>query len=174
MIILTDAGSKEILRKMDNFLVPKIVINTDASFHPDHKVGAYAFFIQCDHFKIQTSGIFKKGTPKDSNEAELMCIGHALTTLLERDYVPYSQELMICTDSLNSIEEIVKQDTNVGRNVNKLWQQLIKRTRSKRNEMMHVPSHSHDQNPGAWANEWCDTEAKELMRQNIPEENKVI
>lgn len=155
---------------MNKYEVPIISINTDASFHPEHKIGGYAYYIMCTHFKVQISGVFKKGIPKDSNEAELLCIEHALSMLLEKDYMPYTQHLVINTDSLNAIEEIIRQETNIGKNVNRLWQLLIKRTRARKNELMHVPSHSHEDNQESWINNWCDEESKRAMRENIPEQ----
>ena len=154
---------------MNKFIVDKLIINTDASFHPAHKIGAYAFYIMCDHFKLQTVGLFKKGLPRDSNEAEMMSIANALSSLLERDYVPHVKELVLNTDSLNAIEEIIKQNTESGKYVGKLWQQVIRRTRSRKNELIHVAAHTIADNPNAWMNAWCDEEARKLMRLQIPQ-----
>ncbi len=58
-----------------------LTINTDASFHPEQKVGGYAFYIICDLFKIEKAGKFK-ANPKSSIDAEMKCFGNAIATIL--------------------------------------------------------------------------------------------
>lgn len=37
-----------------------VTINTDASFHPKYKVGAFAFWVVSNQFKITKSGYLKE------------------------------------------------------------------------------------------------------------------
>lgn len=82
-----------------------ITINTDASWHPEYKVGGYAFWIVCDKFKITKSGNFKTN-PKSSTDAEIMAIGNAIATLLKVNENIECNLLVINTDSTQAIARI--------------------------------------------------------------------
>lgn len=140
-----------------------ITINTDASFHPTLKVGGYAFYIICDLFKIQKAGKFKK-LPKTAEEAEIMCIGNAIATLLAQNELPISTWLIINNDCQFGMNKIKKQETTLGKQVFKLWSRLIARIHSKRNVFRYVKAHNGTPDARSFVNDWCDKEAKKYMR----------
>jgi|SRR5688572_19327546 len=147
-----------------------ITINTDASFHPKHKVGGYAFYIICDRYKIMKSGAFKK-EPKSPLEAEMMCIGNALHTVLyHKDHVE-SLYLIINTDCKYAIDHIKKQLSPLGKDIYKIWYKVIVKVRSRKNEFRYVKAHSGVDDKRSKVNEWCDSEAKKWMRLSV--QNKI-
>lgn len=145
-----------------------ITINTDASFHQEEKVSGYAFYIVCDHFKIQISGTFKV-PPLTIEEAEIMCIGNAIAVLLKQEELPTSRLIVINNDSLGAMEKIRKSKTSLGGKVNNLLYQLRDRLQSKKPQLRHVKAHSGIKDARSWVNEWCDTEAKKEMRKALQE-----
>ncbi len=140
-----------------------ITINTDASFHPAKKVGGYAFYIVCDLFKIKKGGRYKK-QPKSSEEAEIMCIGNAIATLLAQKELPTATWLIINCDCKWGMDKIKQNQTPLGKIVFKLWQRLITRLGSTHNKMRYVKSHNGTPDKRSWVNDWCDQEAKKWMR----------
>ena len=56
-----------------------VTINTDASYHPYHKVGAYAFWIVCEGVRTIQAGPLKN--VKSAHDAEIQCIANALHLL---------------------------------------------------------------------------------------------
>lgn len=148
-----------------------ITINTDASFHPEYKVGGYAFYIICDLFKIQKGGKFKT-QPKDSTHAEVMCIGNAIATLLAQKELPECLWLVFNTDSKMGMDMIKRRRTTLGVKVDTLRQQLIKRLGSRKNKMRHVKAHKGTPDARRWVNDWCDKEAKKWMRVQLPKKDQ--
>ena len=143
-----------------------VTINTDASFHPEFKIGGYAFYIISDLFKIQKGGEFKTN-PMNSTDAEIMCIGNAIATLLSQKELPHSDWLIINTDSKYGIEIIRKQKSELGKSVFRLWQKLIHKLKSKNNQFRHVKAHSGKDDARSHVNEWCDKTAKNWMRNSL-------
>lgn len=147
-----------------------ITINTDASFHPDKKIGGYAFYIICNLFKIQKAGKFKKH-PKTAEEAEIMCIGNAIATLLAQKELPASTWLIINNDCQHGMNRIKKQETTLSKEVFKLWSKLITRIGSKKNLFRYVKAHNGTPDARSYINDWCDKEAKKYMRLAVKETN---
>lgn len=148
-----------------------ITINTDASYHPEYRVGGYAFTIVCDHFRIQKSGKFKI-QPLSAEEAEIMCIGNAIALLLALPEIPKCDWLIINSDCKNGMRTIEKKGSDLGNKVCCLKQQLIGKIGCKHNKMRHVKAHSGKQDKRSIVNDWCDTEAKKWMRETIKDFNK--
>lgn len=145
-----------------------ITINTDASFHPIHKVGGYAFYIVCDLFKIQKGGKFKKH-PKTPQEAEIMCIGNAIATLLAQKELPKAEWLIINGDCKFGMDKIKREEDKLSKQVNQLRQKLIARLGSSKNKFRHVKAHNGTPDARSWVNDWCDKEAKKWMRISLAE-----
>ena len=151
-----------------------ITVNTDASYHPVHGVGGYAFYIICDLFKIQKGGHFKVN-PKSAMEAEMMCMANAVHTLLNQD-LPQTKLIVINSDCLYSFDRIGLKKQGVGR----LIAQILKKIRFKTSELgdtkiefRHVKAHTGSKDSRSRVNEWCDNEAKKWMRSIIPRNSKV-
>lgn len=140
-----------------------ITINTDASFHHSKKVGGYAFYIVCDLFKIQKAGKFKI-LPKSAEEAEIMCIGNAIATLLAQKELPNCKWLIINNDCKFGMQKIRSCKGKLATSVHKLWQQLITRLGSCKNRFRHVAAHTNNTDARSKVNDWCDREAKKWMR----------
>lgn len=150
------------------FLQLRSTINTDASFHPQLKVGGYAFYIICDLFKIQKGGHFKK-QPKTAMEAEMMCIANALYTVLMQKELPSATWIIINSDCLFAFEKIKrKSQDKVGRVVADILRK-VRLAMSRRGvipkfQFRHVKAHSMATDKRSIVNEWCDIEAKKWMR----------
>lgn len=144
-----------------------ITINTDASHHPERKVGGYAFWIRSDHFKLTGFGAFKSKNIRCCTVCEIMAIGNALQVLLKEKELPTTEFLIINTDSLNAIKYIQERRCDTTRLVYKLWKTVIHRTKSKNNEFRHVKAHTGKQNRRSLVNDWCDKMAKEQMRKQL-------
>lgn len=152
-----------------------ITINTDASFHPQKKVGGYAFYIICDTFRIQKGGMFKSN-PKTPMEAEMMCMANALFTLLSQKELPTTKWIIINSDCLFSFEKIGRKKKNtIGKQVAEILRKVRLKT-SYRNAIMpkfefrHVKAHNGTDDARSFINNWCDKEAKKWMRESA---NKV-
>lgn len=150
-----------------------ITINTDASYNLQHGVGAYAFYIVCDNFRIMVGGKLKNC--KSSVDAEMMAIGNALHTLGKHPQLPTTKLIVINTDCTGAMERIkLKSHNEVGRNVARVLRQLRQKT-SWRNAIMpkyefrHVKAHNGIPDSRSFANDWCDKEAKKWIRVAVNE-----
>ena len=148
-----------------------VTINTDASFHPSLKYGAYAFWAICDDFKITKSGVFRKKcqTPDD---AEAKCIINALTVILKAH--KGISKIIINTDSLNAIAYLTKDENHIrkyGLSMPKMrqFQQCLTMLPISKTkiEYRHVKAHSGVKDKRSYVNEWCDSEAKKQLRRLI-------
>lgn len=156
-----------------------ITINTDASFNQQHKVGGYAFYIVCDHFKIQKSGRFKKH-PSSSNEAEMMCIANALYTLSVQPDLPETSLIIINSDALFVFNQVKKKSKSpVGRSTAKLLRTVKSKTAFRgvvdpKFEFRHVKAHNGVSDSRSWVNDWCDKEARKWMRYAVKNLNPIV
>lgn len=150
-----------------------ITINTDASYHNELKVGGYAFSIVCNLFRIKKGGRFK-ANPKNSEEAEIMCIGNAIATLLTQKELPQSNWLVINTDCKNAIRRIQTGSDPLGLQVKKIHGRLVTKLNSRNNQFRHVKAHSGKNDARSRVNEWCDAEAKKWMRLSVKVKAKQI
>lgn len=145
-----------------------ITINTDASYSHQYKIGGYAFYIVCDLFKIQKAGIFKND-PKSSIKAEMMCIANAIHTLTAQKELPIADLIVINSDCLNSFSIMCKKSKcSIGRTVaikiKHLRNALSNRGVMPKYEFRHVKAHNGTPDARSWVNDWCDKEAKKMMR----------
>lgn len=152
-----------------------VTINTDASFHPQLKYGAFAFWAVCNDFKITKSGAFKTKCI-NPDDAEAKCMINALkVVLLAHKGIT---KIIVNTDSLNGIA-LIKNDKEhikkyIGNNM-KMWKHI----RVSFNEVMrqninkaeieyrHVKAHSGVNDKRSYVNEWCDAEAKRTMWRKV-------
>ena len=151
-----------------------VTINTDASFHPHHEVGAYAFWIVCNEAKVLKYGALK--SCKNSLDAEIMCIANALTALNNTEInFQFVHKVVIntdCTDAIQGIENKGKYK-NKSKNLDSriVAQEVMKKIRKKSSHLgfdfRHVPAHRGTTTPRAWVNEWCDIHAKKALWEMI-------
>ena len=152
-----------------------VTINTDASFHPQLKFGAYAFWAVCNEFKITKSGVFRSKC-KDSHDAETRCIVNALNVvLLSHKGIT---KVIVNTDSLNAIAILTNDKAHIKRYMgashsmiqklrNAYKETLAKNTNKITIEFRWVKAHSGVNNKRSFVNEWCDSEAKRQLRSKI-------
>lgn len=145
-----------------------VTINTDASFHPQLKYGAYAFWAICNDWKITKSGVFRKKCI-DPDDAEAKCILNALTVVLKAH--KGITKIIINTDSLNATAYLKNDKKHVQKyrlSMSKLRQfrtLYIDLIRNKKIdiEFRHVKAHSGTNDARSYVNEWCDAESKRRM-----------
>ena len=149
-----------------------VTINTDASFHPKLKYGAFAFWAICNDFKITKSGVFRTKCIS-TDDAEAKCIINSLKVIL----LAHSgiSKVIVNTDSLNAIAILTNDKTHINRyaGYNKpQWGKLRKIYHETKNagkskpiiEFRHVKAHSGTNDARSYVNEWCDAEAKKQLR----------
>jgi ribonuclease HI len=143
-----------------------VTINTDASFNPVLKVGAYAFWIVCDQGRIMNSGVLK-GEIGNSTEAEVRCIVNALHALYRARFSNV-HKVIINTDCLHFHSYIGKRKR---KEVSSVFQSIASRIASEYAlksgwiEFRHVKAHSGKAEKRKWVNDWCDKKAKEALKQ---------
>ena len=147
-----------------------VTINTDASFHPKLKYGAYAFWAICNDFKITKSGVFKRKCIS-SDDAEARCIINALKVILLAH--KGITKIIINTDSLNAIALITNDKERIRKYIGKnlvMWKHIRSgyhetiKGRKVKIEFRHVKAHSGIADARSYVNEWCDIEAKRQLR----------
>lgn len=143
-----------------------ITINTDASWDQKTRVGGYAYWIVCDAFKSNGSGVFKS-RPANPTDAELMAIGNAIVSLLNMptDEFPTCKWLVLNTDSTSAKKRIGTRTDATAKRVAELWDSLVEKSCATRHEIRHVKAHSGKDDARSWVNEWCDGQAKAKMRE---------
>lgn len=151
-----------------------VTINTDAAYHYQHKVGAFAFWIISDSGRIMHSAPFKT-LVNSSDRAEMQCIINAIQALIQQNWVLINK-IVINTDSLNSIHVFTNDKSSI-KKYNLQWASemrgifnSIKYHSPLSNvpiKFNHVPSHKDTTTKRAWVNQWCDDKAKEQLWKQI-------
>jgi len=150
-----------------------LTINTDASFHPQLKYGAYAFWAICNDFKITKSDSFKTKCI-NPHDAEARCIINALKVVMSTQ--KHFTRIIINTDSLNAIAILTNDNTHIRRYIPdhmKHWKylrntyHLTVRNKNINIQFKHVKAHSGVNDARSFVNEWCDTEAKRNMWKKV-------
>jgi len=154
-----------------------VTINTDASFHPKYKVGAYAFWIVCDKGRIQRSGPLRMAD--NSLEAELKAIANAVHTLRCSD-IRGIHKIIINCDCVKAFCRVsITNPDPVGRHIATMLNEIksangVKGKKKKIHEFRHVKAHVKQiEDARTWVNDWCDTEAKKQLWIKIKAENKL-
>ena len=150
-----------------------VTVNTDASFHHEYKVGAFAFWIVCNQGKIMHSGELKEA--KDPTDAEIRCIANALHALLNSRFTGVTK-VIINSDALHAFDRCGRsaQAGSPGRKVHNILQSLKDRhSVSGRpiHEFRHVKAHSGTAEKRKWVNNWCDKAAKKMLWEKINRQN---
>jgi ribonuclease HI len=153
-----------------------VTINTDASFSYSHNKGSYAFWVVSDYGKLCRYGALKGGT-KTPTHGEFKCIVNALHCLFVYLKWPVTK-IIVNTDSMNSIhllknnKEAIRR-YRIGKNqfTEELaaWHSINGRYISKKIEIdfRHVRAHTENTNARSWVNQWCDTNAKMALANEL-------
>ena len=150
-----------------------VTINTDASFHKDYNVGAYAFWIVCNGIRTKRYGAFKRSCDSPT-DAETKCIINALKkNLINRDV---THKIIINTDSLNSIRILTNDRKGIskynlfwGKKLRRRYVGILKQYKDIEIEFRHVKAHSNINDKRSYVNEWCDRQAKYQLWKRINE-----
>lgn len=139
-----------------------ITVNTDASFHPQKRVGGYAFVIVSDKFRVRKSGGFKS-KPKDPTAAEIMAIGNAFHYLgLVTGFT--AKTVVVNCDAKFAMHAIeVNPKSPLARRVRKIVDATLRHLGGAKIEFRHVKAHSGIDDARSHINEWCDKMAKARM-----------
>ena len=158
-----------------------VTINTDAAYHSQHKVGAFAFWIVSDQGRICHCGPLRKKVSRPE-QAEFKCILNAIYVLGRQEYKNITK-IIINTDCLNVIHLIRKDKKKIQRYGLASWGNalvieyelmLLKFKLFKIPiEFRHIPSHTGDNTPKAWVNDWCDRQAKRELWKKINFASKI-
>lgn len=145
-----------------------VTINTDASYHPYFKVGAYAFWIISNEGRICHSGSLKKKINRPE-QAEFKCIINAFHVLGKQRYKNISK-IIVNTDCLNVIHLVQGNKEAIQKYRLASWgNHLVTElflTKRKFNlqkiecEFRHVKAHADTESKRTWVNDWCDRQAK--------------
>ena len=147
-----------------------VTINTDASYHPQHKVGAYAFWIISNQGRFLKAGAFKE-LIENSTQAEAQCIINAIYYFKKQDWKEVTK-IIINTDALNAIaifkktkSKIKKYNLRYGNSLSEKFDEITKGFPSI--EFRHVKAHKKNGTARNWVNDWCDKSAKEMLWKEI-------
>lgn len=153
-----------------------VTINTDASFHPEHKVGAFAFWIRHDQGRIIQSGPLKHCL--HSLDAEIQAIGNGLYALLKSkftdiDYIRINTDCTYAIDAIrdkkmrNATKRVVENVEAIILEVKCKYYRKLKKRRHPFIDYRYVPAHIDTSTPKKWLNDWCDTQAKNHLWKQI-------
>lgn len=150
-------------------------INTDASHHNFHKVSAWAYWIRSDHYLVKQSGYLEEPVP-NSSVAEILTIEKALKRIhkmiKKEPFLKHHRQngrirLVINTDSMWCIQAL---NGNVKRSRHLKYVRRVKKfTQGFEIDMRHVRSHTGKDDARSWVNDWCDAQAKRLVRKRVKE-----
>lgn len=148
-----------------------VTINTDASFHPAHNIGTFSFWMTSNMGRMFGAGQLK-GKIAHSTEAEFRSILNALHFLFNKTGWHGISMVIINTDSLNVVEMINGGKTET-------WAKGLKGHFNKYCRIAQVPvearkvkAHSGTEDKRKWVNNWCDKQAKKLLRQTLKSKHK--
>ncbi len=156
-----------------------VTINTDASFFKNEEKGSFAYWIVSNQGKIQNAGILK-GTVKNPDQAELKCIVNAFYHLTKKSGWSNITKIIINTDSMNCIDVLTRNKKEIKKlgfyrvfslkkNSNKELQLFfqLKSMVKIPVELKHVKSHQKVESSRQYVNDWCDTQAKKVLRDYV-------
>jgi len=147
-----------------------VTINTDASFHSQYKIGAYAFWIVCDAGKIMHAGAFKSKVT-NSTEAEIMCVANALSVLHKSSFEGV-RKVIINTDCQTYSAFVRNSNRRQSETVAKLVgvkTLLVQKYNLQKGwfDVRHVKAHDGIDEKRKWVNNWCDEQAKYWLKEMV-------
>lgn len=158
-----------------------LTINSDASYHPVFKVGAFAFWIVWSGGRLIQSGALK--SVLSAQDAELQSIGNALHAVLKTS-IDGLQHVYINTDCKYGIDAVNKGKHMGGcqqtvRKIHTLIQKLRVQHRFKIGgrfkdfvSWRYVPAHTEGGTPREWVNNRMDQMAKQALWDQINKSKK--
>ena len=143
-----------------------VTINTDASFHPQHKIGAFSFWMVSDKGRLFGAGELK-GKIKHSTEAEFRSVLNALHFLLNKSGWSGITRIVINTDSQGVVDMVNGGKTHRWAADFKIHFNIYKRECGIEIEARKVKAHAFKDDKRKWVNSWCDKQAKKMLRKSV-------
>jgi ribonuclease HI len=151
-----------------------ISLFTDASVLHCQSVGAWAAWAKLDGVTMRASGVFKD-SPRDSTHAEMMAITNGLHSVIGFFGCGPEHTVLVQTDSLSAIDGLTSGVPHVRGKPTSPGKRARRAVYTRFSRMVlgarivvrfkHVKGHSSvDSGPRFAVNNWCDHEAKSLMR----------
>lgn len=162
--------SKEVLQKA---IEKDVIICTDASHSAKHSIASYAFTIFSTGISIRCSGVFHrtKGM-KGSHQAELACIGNALSMFLRVPNVESYRTVIVFTDALYVIK-LLESKGRIKKDMRPLYDEVnsilteVRKSISGKIRLKHVKAHKKVVTTAEKMNAWCDQNAKKALLKEI-------
>lgn len=152
----------------------KVILATDASFAPAHKVTGYAFWIQKSEQKPwRQSGVATR-IARNSTEAELIALANGLYAL-GMAKKPASFKLVIYMDNKGAMQHAnpeIEPDTRGARRFQRDNEDIVSYCRNALQsydfQFVHTKAHSMRKgNTGAHYNSWCDKASRAEMHKAL-------
>lgn len=141
-------------------------IHSDASYNCTENLASYAFCVEM-HGKVCRYANSLPYKVSSSKNAELLALGHAINFLLHEFKLVSCDSIIVYIDNKRAIEEIEKESSFLAYMVKKLWNQLIDKTGSKKNLIVHVKAHTLRKGKAYEMNDWCDKNARVELRRLV-------
>lgn len=143
-----------------------VTINTDASHNSDHKIGTFSFWMVSNAGRLFGAGELK-GRVDHSTDAEFRSALNALHFLFDKSGWKGITKIIINTDSQSVVEMINGSKTHAwAKDLKKHFNQL-KAKHKVIIEARKVKAHSGIEEKRKWVNNWCDKQAKKILRQSL-------
>lgn len=152
-----------------------MTINTDASFDPNTKRAAWAYWIKSHDQLFKASGVIP--TASNSSTAELIGISQAIAKVKSfvesewgEDFPKERITLYINTDSTWAISALERKYKNSKHQ--KFVNKILRRIPNFDIQPRHVKAHNGTADARSWVNDWCDKEAKARLRKSLKKGNR--
>jgi len=144
-----------------------VTINTDASFNPDLRIGAFAFWMVCNNNRLFGAGVLK-GIIQNSQEAEFKAVLNALHYLKDKSQWSGITKAIINTDCMDVVHCVngTRKPSKWAIEVQKHFTKVRADLRIHI-EARHVKSHSGTDEKRKYVNDWCDRKAKWALQSLI-------
>lgn len=141
-----------------------ITITTDISYCYQTKRAAYAFWISTENGPIKKSGMLK-GDLNGSTTAEVLCIANAVHFLVKNSF--RCRRLIVNTDSMHGATLIRTFRKHRNKHIEKAIELINATLFGRFDEVIyrHVKAHNGTNDKRSYVNDWCDREAKRVMRE---------
>jgi ribonuclease HI len=148
----------------------------DASFCPNTKAAGYAIWIKCDGATTRHAGAFKAPV-HSAADAETRALANGIIGAIAVHGLRGGDIIVAQTDCTRAIDVLSgrnrrprKHEAEVAAAVRNAQQTPTGRIEIR---FRHVPGHKGNVTPRNAVNEWCDREAKNVMRKNRKAARKV-
>lgn len=143
-----------------------VTITTDISVSPDFKYASYAFWISTERGHIKKSGLIKKASV-NTTLMEIKCITNATWYLFNKTNIR-PETLIINTDSLGVVEIMSRKLKPFSLKPIRVIARELKTIldlNKQQYKFKHVKAHVKVSSARSYVNNWCDKEAKRVIKE---------